>query len=721
MSQFPQQRKDPVTLALCAVLLLGTALVFSAVGDAPHTLGFAAAGLGLSFVFRRPLARTSRTYVYSGVAVITLVVVQHQFFSIEANRFVLLPTELYCPALIFLGVALTFFDQREATVGAIIGASLLGMMVAGNTFGAATANSRFVAANFALSNLHLFYTAVVIVQLGALLPLLARSLHRQHQEYLPARYRIRRTAVVGSALLLVLVGGEGLRRFTFANADRVQFLFQRFLQQYAFNRMGYALFPQVTDLWRTVSPEIAADRTVVLYARTARAPGYLRGRAYHRYENGQWSTPQSNNPTALAASLTDGHLAVTRYYYPGSNPRPESSETIDILAVGAAMGDVLLAPGNMSAVTIVAEDVESDPEGTLFARKWERGGGYGLEVDAHAFAAAYQGPLEESALDGRYTALSPGLRDRLEPLAAEIFAGFEGAGTAETIDWLAAYLSRNHSYALGRRMRPGMDPVLQFLTEHRSGHCELFAAAAALLLRTQGIPTRYVTGFVCTEQHPLGGHWIARMRDAHAWVEVYIPEEQRWRLLEATPASGVPGGRNDMNWFTAWIDHGRLMWNALLANVKRGYLADAVFSVALLGARAVWRTFAHPLRGTLAALAAVIGSGVLVALRTRRRPRSAVDSLPTIRRLRRGLHDVEKYAAKHGVRRAAHHTVREFAQQIRTAPDMPRRQSLLEILKEYETLRYAGSPPSAEVSRSFRQRVRRALRNSSKRCSVMVL
>ena len=60
--------------------------------------------------------------------------------------------------------------------------------------------------------------------------------------------------------------------------------------------------------------------------------------------------------------------------------------------------------------------------------------------------------------------------------------------------------------------------------------------------RTQGIPARYVTGFLPGEYNDVGGDYIIRESDAHAWVEVYFPG-YGWITFDPTPpANAQPGG-----------------------------------------------------------------------------------------------------------------------------------------------------------------------------------
>ncbi len=62
-----------------------------------------------------------------------------------------------------------------------------------------------------------------------------------------------------------------------------------------------------------------------------------------------------------------------------------------------------------------------------------------------------------------------------------------------------------------------------------------------MLLRAQGVPTRYVTGYLVTEQSADDSTaWYALNRDAHAWTEAYDRETKRWVIVEATPGLNVP-------------------------------------------------------------------------------------------------------------------------------------------------------------------------------------
>jgi len=97
------------------------------------------------------------------------------------------------------------------------------------------------------------------------------------------------------------------------------------------------------------------------------------------------------------------------------------------------------------------------------------------------------------------------------------------------------WISNNYTYSTVFTSTEGYDPVEYFLQHRKEGNCELFASAFALLLRVQGIQTRYVTGFRMVEKNPLADYYIVRERDAHAWIEAFIPGTG-WRPFDATPS-----------------------------------------------------------------------------------------------------------------------------------------------------------------------------------------
>ncbi len=81
----------------------------------------------------------------------------------------------------------------------------------------------------------------------------------------------------------------------------------------------------------------------------------------------------------------------------------------------------------------------------------------------------------------------------------------------------------------------GSAPVIDtFINRSRLGHCELFATAMALMLRSQGVPTRVVNGYRGGEWDDSAESYTIRANMAHLWVEAWFPG-QGWVIFDPSP------------------------------------------------------------------------------------------------------------------------------------------------------------------------------------------
>ncbi len=152
-------------------------------------------------------------------------------------------------------------------------------------------------------------------------------------------------------------------------------------------------------------------------------------------------------------------------------------------------------------------------------------------------------------------------------------ASVRGARVARA---LTAYLnsSRAFAYTLDRpRGDTSIDPTEDFLVNTRQGHCERFAGALALMLRSQGVPARVVVGY--RGWHPQQGNtYVVRQSDAHAWVEALVPPKHssfcaaagiagcepwlnecdpEWLSLEPTTSWVAPPPPKSGGWFSSFL------------------------------------------------------------------------------------------------------------------------------------------------------------------------
>ena len=110
---------------------------------------------------------------------------------------------------------------------------------------------------------------------------------------------------------------------------------------------------------------------------------------------------------------------------------------------------------------------------------------------------------------------------------------------------LSAYLSDEGRFAYSLNMAvedPHSDPVEEFLFVRKQGHCEYFASALALMLRSVQIPARLVTGFKGADYHKNEGYYEVQQRHGHVWVEAWF--DNQWIVLDATPEARDEAVRN---------------------------------------------------------------------------------------------------------------------------------------------------------------------------------
>jgi protein-glutamine gamma-glutamyltransferase len=116
-----------------------------------------------------------------------------------------------------------------------------------------------------------------------------------------------------------------------------------------------------------------------------------------------------------------------------------------------------------------------------------------------------------------------------------------GKSARETVQTISAFFKQGFQYSLDLHQPPkNTTPLSAFLLEHRSGHCEYFASATSLLLRSAGIPTRYAVGYFVHEYNHATQQYIVRAQNAHAWVLAYV--DGSWITVETTPAGELTQG-----------------------------------------------------------------------------------------------------------------------------------------------------------------------------------
>jgi hypothetical protein len=156
---------------------------------------------------------------------------------------------------------------------------------------------------------------------------------------------------------------------------------------------------------------------------------------------------------------------------------------------------------------------------------------------------------------------------RILQLAREITADL--ARPLDRAQAIENYLRTRYAYTLDLPDEPSKDPVANFLFERREGHCEYFASAMAVMLRTLGIPSRLVNGFLGGVHNPFSGLQVVRSSDAHSWVEAYIPG-YGWVSFDPTPPAPDTGNSLLMSQLWPYWDALQSAWGDWILDYDRG-------------------------------------------------------------------------------------------------------------------------------------------------------
>ena len=284
--------------------------------------------------------------------------------------------------------------------------------------------------------------------------------------------------------------------------------------------------------------EIQKQQSAVMHARLVSGrpaqPLKWRGAALRQFDGKRWYNPPERG--SLLAIGADGIVLPSDL-----NQRRRRGERIQYeVQLGPMPSDALFLAGTPELIRINAHALirtSSDSYRLEFPNT------DGIRYDAYSYLDESTPPGETAGAplpaDSRLWYLElPHVDGRIPELAREVTAG---AGSDERrARVLEQYLQTSYSYTTKLLDHEVADPLANFLFDRRAGHCEYFASAMAVMLRTLGIPSRVATGFESGVYNPVSGWYVIRASDAHSWVEAYLPG-RGWTTFDPTPpAEDVP-------------------------------------------------------------------------------------------------------------------------------------------------------------------------------------
>lgn len=151
----------------------------------------------------------------------------------------------------------------------------------------------------------------------------------------------------------------------------------------------------------------------------------------------------------------------------------------------------------------------------------------------------------------------PAIDARIPPLARQMTAG--ARSDSEKAMEIENHLRRDYGYTLDLLPAEVADPLSNFLFDRKKGHCEYFASAMVVLLRTLGVPSRMVTGFQSGVYNPMTKLQVVRASDAHSWVEAWITG-RGWITFDPTPPDPGSASSGVMSRFSLFFDAAEQFW-----------------------------------------------------------------------------------------------------------------------------------------------------------------
>jgi len=306
-------------------------------------------------------------------------------------------------------------------------------------------------------------------------------------------------------------------------------------------------------------------------------------------------------------------------------------------------------------------------------------------------------------------------RSNRNPRTVALAQGWRGEGLGDDAviaKALALFREQPFFYTLKPPVLDSSDPVDEFLFSTRRGFCEHYSSAFTTLMRAADIPARVVTGYQGGARNPIGGHYVVRQSDAHAWAEVWL-EGRGWiridptaavapnrveRNLEAAlgEAEGLPfalrrSGNDLLQQLEVRWDWINARWNEWVLGYGPQTQKDLLGRFGLDNWRDLMLTM-------IVALSLVTGAFGIVALRRALPATTSDEPLKLWRQATRRL-------AKQGFIQRPHEGPQQFAARvIETEPDLAA--TLKPLLERYLAARYLGAAdataPLRAAAKAFR-------------------
>lgn len=703
-----KDKKSFTAIFLCMGIIIPSVFLFSLVADLPHVLIITLLGLFLSLIGKKVAKLTDRTIIYSIVVSLVIAVLFDLAIPMADDRFEYISSlfrpNIIVPVIFYLAVSVTFFGIKKYSYGISAIAAIIALAFCGNAIRVPFETERFLVPETILKSFNAVYVLCIALS-GLFLLLACRNNVQEKIIHKMRKYRFQRLLIFTCIMALVFPTTYGFYKLIEYFDSDLRGLQNILLNPMFFkNRGGKTIFGERADLNQMISPELMNDQeAIVIRAISPDEPGYLRGKTYTTYSSGQWRQIQDSQKLTMRLRDSGGK----DYKTFSINKKAKGKYSIEILISSKLVSKSLFLPGNFTQVDIIASSLRYTNNGNVTLSDWITDGGYTIYRPKNISDSSWPKPIKPDTVV--YTQLPDNLIKEIDPILATLpKLKAPNINDQRRIAILLKYFQDNFKYKIREQPLNPIDPVLSFLKTSKEGHCELYATSMILLLRRLGIPARYVTGFICAERHPMGYYYVARVGNAHAWVEAFNRDKGKWLLIEPTPPSGAPNYKHKWSTVESWIDIIKKAFQQLLSNMRRGYFAQAIIGFFIAFWQFIVLVFKHSIRGPIISLMLIVWAVYYIRGWRKRREIKNDFARPNemFVELGKSYNKIKRQLkAKYELDLSVSSTINDFILEL-SKSEMAELQkiSLIKLLRKYEAMRYQKTAPSQEVYQDFKKR-----------------
>jgi hypothetical protein len=456
---------------------------------------------------------------------------------------------------------------------------------------------------------------------------------------------------------------------------------------------------------------LALDHSVALRVWT-NEPRYLRLRVATRFSANSWHADSDLAARLPAQPLTApeppafsdcvANVPGTTVAIVSGAALPMHFACARVLPAQSLATDALPTASGLLLLRTSSERIEVDGAGVAFARS-------ASDREMLGFAAWPAGAppaiAEPPGLLAACLTLPASLDARTRDLAERI--AHSAPRPADRVEATVHELQSRCHYALDVGRFRSSDAISEFLFEKQRGYCEYFASAAVLLLRLQGVPARYVTGFSTRASAFEAGHYVVRMSDAHAWVEAYV--DGAWREVDPTPPAEYDLlHRQESSWWSAAWESVQATWLWLTSAIRQSLRSGDLLWIGRRCVAALRFLFVDHYLATAMALLLLIATRLPIWRRSSRRrtfaPPRPLDTSQIA--LREVFARLDQLLERRGLSRPRSRPPLEHLRALpASALDPELRALAADVVNALYAALFAGTPPAAAAVEDLRQRV----------------